>query len=109
MIQTITVLTQKNWRESYFFQWSPNVVNITPGDYKEVTSEEANIDEVTTEEANIEEADIEELNNEEVDSEGEDVTCDWLGAGSAALGEELSEALGTIWKIISGGESLTYY
>ena len=91
MIQTITVLTQKNWRESYFFQWSPNVVNITPGDYKEVTSEEAN----------IEEANIEELNNEEVDSEGEDVTCDWLGAGSAALGEELSEALGTIWKIIS--------
>ena len=94
MIQTITVLTQKNWRESYFFQWSPNVVNITPGDYKEVTSEEAN---------------IEELNNEEVDSEDEDVTCDWLGAGSAALGEQLSEALGTIWKIISGCESLTYH
>ena len=35
------------------------------------------------------------------------ITCYWLGAGSASLGEELSKALSTVWQIIPGCESFT--
>lgn len=34
-------------------------------------------------------------------------TCDWFAAGSASLGEELSEAFSTVRLLVTGGEALS--
>ena len=34
-------------------------------------------------------------------------TCDWFTASRAALGEELSEAVGTVGLVVTGGEPLS--
>lgn len=34
------------------------------------------------------------------------LTCDWLDTGGASLGEQLSEALGTVRLLVAAGEAL---
>lgn len=43
----------------------------------------------------------------ERDEPGAANTCDWFTASRAALGEELSEAVGTVGLVVTGGEPLS--